>query len=402
MTDYIEAPLMTAEEAAAITVDAEQIAEALPRVMAEHGVAIIANVASADDVAALEAAFAADLSDVVDTKAANTCGGAVRNAAAKLEAASSAMPAASAPLLSLDPQVTPGFCSGRGLPGGRFAWQARTLPSVRRVYEVLHGTDDICVGLDHSFFSPGAAPAYQSNPSWPHVDLNTRDASVRDSDGVSIGQWTVYQGLLYCWSSESERASTTVVWPGSHLEPCDQIQASVDNGGHHFSMIGNVTDPAARASLMEGWTAGARRVPVPAGALLVWSSRTSHQGWSGGPRLAHPLCWEPKGRRSAAARDRKMRLAAVGLPTTHWASQGIPHGRPPCFPQPPTAARPGRGGQTVQLPMRSSLRPVTLRDGVELEQAWSLVGGSRWDRPLSEAKRAELEAMLRPEVVDVL
>ena len=34
--------------AAAITVDAEQIAEALPRVMAEHGVAIIANVASVD------------------------------------------------------------------------------------------------------------------------------------------------------------------------------------------------------------------------------------------------------------------------------------------------------------------------------------------------------------------
>ena len=50
MAEYIEAPLMTAEEAAAITVDAEQIADALPRVMAEHGVAIIANVASADDV----------------------------------------------------------------------------------------------------------------------------------------------------------------------------------------------------------------------------------------------------------------------------------------------------------------------------------------------------------------
>ena len=55
MTDYIEAPLMTAEEAAAITVDAEQIADALPRVMAEHGVAIIANVASTADVAMLEA-----------------------------------------------------------------------------------------------------------------------------------------------------------------------------------------------------------------------------------------------------------------------------------------------------------------------------------------------------------
>ena len=300
---------MTAEEAAAITVDAEQIADALPRVMAEHGVAIIANVASADDVAALEAAFAADLGDVVDTKAANTCGGAVRNAAAKLEAASSAMPAASAPLLSLDPQVTPGFCSGRGLPGGRFAWQARTLPSVRRVYEVLHGTDDICVGLDHSFFSPGAAPAYQSNPSWPHVDLNTRDESIRDSDGISIGQWTVYQGLLYCWSSESERASTTVVWPGSHLEPCDQIQASVDNGGHHFSMIGNVTDPAARAALLEGWTAGARRVPVPAGALLVWSSRTSTKAERWAPPCA-PAVLGAQGaalRRSARPQDEARR-----------------------------------------------------------------------------------------------
>ena len=32
--------------------------------------------------------------------------------------------------------------------------------------------------------------------------------------------------------------------------------------------------------------------------LLLWDSRTVHQGWRGGPRLAMPICWEPRHRRS--------------------------------------------------------------------------------------------------------
>merc|ERR1719410_1203790 len=88
--------------------------------------------------------------------------------------------------------------------------------------------------------------------------------------------------------------------------------------GDHFSRLED-------ARLIEGWHHSARRVPVPAGSLFLWSSRTVHQGWSGGPRLAQPVCWEPVDRRDERSRERKLKMAALGLPSTHWGSLGIPH-----------------------------------------------------------------------------
>jgi hypothetical protein len=66
-------------------------------------------------------------------------------------------------------------------------------------------------------------------------------------------------------------------------------------------------------------------VPVPAGALLLWNSRTIHQGWAPGPRLAQPVCWEPKARRSRDALIRKAVCCIHGYPTTHWAALGFYH-----------------------------------------------------------------------------
>ena len=44
-----------------------------------------------------------------------------------------------------------------------------------------------------------------------------------------------------------------------------------------------------------------------------------------GPRLAMPVCWEPRERRPTEVFTRKLRLAASGLPSTHWASLGRQH-----------------------------------------------------------------------------
>ena len=44
-----------------------------------------------------------------------------------------------------------------------------------------------------------------------------------------------------------------------------------------------------------------------------------------GPRLAVPVCWEPRKRRNEQTYYRKLRLCATGLPTTHWASLGRQH-----------------------------------------------------------------------------
>merc|ERR1712070_645112 len=63
-----------------------------------------------------------------------------------------------------------------------------------------------------------------------------------------------------------------------------------------------------------------RRVPCPAGSLLLWDSRTIHQGWKGGPRLAQPICMEPRRNKNPAAREarlRKLFACATGVPTTH-------------------------------------------------------------------------------------
>merc|ERR1712217_890136 len=71
--------------------------------------------------------------------------------------------------------------------------------------------------------------------------------------------------------------------------------------------------------------AATRRIPVPAGALLLWSSCTVHQGWDGGPRLAVPVCWEPRQRVDAEARNRKLKFAALGVTTSHSPSEGRIH-----------------------------------------------------------------------------
>merc|ERR1719203_2007825 len=133
--------------------------------------------------------------------------------------------------------------------------------------------------------------------------------------------------------------------------------------GDHFSRLED-------KQLSERWYDSARRVPVPAGSLFLWSSRTVHQGWSGGPRLAQPVCWEPAGRRDERSRERKLKMAALGLPSTHWASLGIPHTLVKAELLRPTAA------------VKSTLRPVTLAAGVDVMDMWKRLQGLDWMKPL--------------------
>lgn len=94
-----------------------------------------------------------------------------------------------------------------------------------------------------------------------------------------------------------------------------------------------------------------RRVRMPAGAMLLFSSRTTHQGWSEGERLAVPVCWEPKEHRSDEALERKKKAVLTGVSTTHWASLGITH---------PMAARPGdSGSETLILKHNAHLGCLT-------------------------------------------
>jgi len=363
--------VMSSEEVAAITVPFAEVDSMLKRVLDEHGAALVLGVADTEECQQLESLFREDLREVC-------CG-------------SKQLPR-KFPSASVSGLGEMNRCQLRGLPHGRFAWAARLHPQVRRVYEVLHGTGDLVSSCDNSFFAPGDAGGADRNRSWPHVDHNCHDHSVVDADGNAISDWQVYQGLLYIWPAVEQDASTTVVWPGSHRAVYDELMASDavktrGGKGQHFTQL-----QMAGCSLIPQWHGAARRVPVPAGALFLWDSRTVHQGWTGGPRLAQPVCWEPVGRRSERARQRKLRLAALGLPSTHWASLGLPHNLvAPSLPDPVKASK--RGDAT--LPMIATMEPVTLAAGKKSKDMWRKFQSANWSKPLPAAELRELEECIR-------
>jgi len=391
----LQCSMMSQEEVDAITVPFDDIETRLSSVLARHGAAVVTGVANEEDCGQLEAMFSEDLQELIDREALEKANAAVAAAADTVARDPRAWPAASMKGLG-----NINRCQLRGLPHGRFAWAARLNPRVRRTYEVLHGTNELVSSCDNSFFAPGSSPEEDSNRNWPHVDHNKHDNSVVDEDGTPISDWDVYQGLLYVWPSTDSRSSTTVVWTGSHTDVYEEMMSKrsvTERGrkGNHFTQILPFCP-----SLIPQWHAAARRVPVPAGALFLWSSRLLHQGWTGGPRLAQPVCWEPRSRRTEAARERKLRMAALGLPSTHWGSLGLPHMLvTPCL-QPKLDA--GGDGDDVTLPMVETLRPVTLADGVQAQEMWQQLAAADWSKRLPAPLMEVLERSVASQFQDVL
>jgi len=390
---------MEPAEAAALTVDFACLGaeDGLLRTLEEMGAAIVTGVLSAEEAAAFERLLAEDLAELVDGAAAERAGGPVLEAwlSAK-ERGVLGWPAASLMMLG---GMGGAFLQRHGLPHGRFAWAARLHPKVRAVYEHIYGSSDLVVSCDNPFAASDEQEESEENGCWPHVDQNLHDPR------YPMAEWKVYQGLLYARSSEARRASTTALWPGSHREAYRDCMEDPDvqrygAAGNHLTRIGFMQPGGARDRLIQGWAEAARRVPVPAGALLLWNSRTFHQSWIGGPRVAQPLCWEPRARRDAAAHERKLRLAALGLPSTHWASLGLPHTLSEN--EPPVGCPPGMTRFGPILPLRPCIRYASLADGASPKELWQRLGGMSWLQPLPAELRGFLEASLSEEVKAVL
>jgi len=399
--DRLECPLMGPAEVAAITVPTTEVEARLRQVLDRYGAAIVTDVLSPQERERFEALFAADLSDLLDLEAAKAADEDGLKVATHAVANLREWPLASAELLGQLER-----CQLRGLPHGRFAWAGRLHPRVRRAYEVIHGTNELVSSCDNSFFAPAAHPEQTTNKNWPHVDHNKHDFSTCDDEGVPLSDWEVFQGVLYVWGSDNSHASTTVLWCGSHADVYDEIMADRQmskrgSRGDHFSrIIENMDSQDHSERLCHRWRQAARRVPVPAGSLLLWSSKTVHQGWSGGPRLAQPVCWEPKGRRSERSYERKLRLAALGLPSTHWASLGIPHTLVNVKPVDPTSYRNTMKG--VALPLKSTLRPVALAGGVQVQDMWRHFAKADWEKPLPPDLKELLLKSIEPLYLNAL
>merc|ERR1719215_871916 len=160
-----------------------------------------------------------------------------------------------------------------------------------------------------------------------------------------------------------------------------------------FLKLNTVADPSLREDLLGEAIARSRRVPCPAGSLLLWDSRLVHQGWAGGPRLAQPVSWEPKERRDEAALRRKLWMCAVGVPSSHSASEAQIHPMAPCQrPVPFRAYGPAMAASIVPFGVAS-----------EKESEWEAMQDLLWGRHGPDrTDEAKLRAILRDEVVAVL
>lgn len=351
-------PVMSPDELAQITVQLGDCAQQLAGTLAEFGVALIPNVLSPAECDQLEGLFGQDLADVVDFETLR-----------REPSLEDALRRVQTDVPNRLPHVWPagtclgsgGFAIDHGLPQGRLAWGARLNPRLRTIYGILHGCaeEDLVASCDVVFFTPPTVPHVSAEKRlWPHVDQNSH---VQESGAVPI-----FQGALYIWSAETDGASTTVVWPRSHLKPFATLMADPDfeikgRFNEHYSPISAMSNRVAAAELLDQFKAGARRVPVPAGGLLLWSSRTMHQGHSGGARLAVPVCFEPVERRSLQTRHRKARLVISGMPSTHWAALGYQHGLADTHP----AAKPANAAcawPDLQLPLRALISWIPVQD----------------------------------------
>jgi len=409
-TEVYVAKVMTQEEFQKVAIPLPEISARLHATMEEQGFAIVTGVITSDELHELEDDFKRDLIDLVDEDALSNAPTEVQQAYKKfLEEGPRSFP-----LRTVIKHLTEaaGFVLKRCLAHGRFAWRIRRHPNVHAVYhQLFHDGGDMVTSLDVTFFTPEGQDSAWKNTFSAHVDQNMHD--VRDG----LANNSSFQGALYVWEAGFDgKSSTTVVWPGSHRNIWPDMmtdEAFIGKGefGMHYSEVQSMSKEEYARELAAGWQLQARRVVAPRGSLLVWNSRTVHTGWRGGPRLAQAVCLEPASRRPEPERIAKLRLAALGIPGTHWASAGMQHdmclGYPGVFAAEPAEAEEDGNGDLSQvvLPLRPAIRPAALAVGADMKNLKELVDVDyrligMWDP--TEGSQTLLDASVKKEFADYL
>jgi len=336
-----------------------------------EGVAIVTGVLNSNELKALEQEFKDELTSLVDEDAVHACDDPrVKAAYERFQREGlPSFPYATAKAL----QPIPGFVMNACVCAGQFAWRLRTHPRVHAAFGALFpGSGQLVSSIDVTFFQPEREPpaATPDAPTDAHVDQNGHDVRA-----PALGTCDIYQGVVYVWGAE-EGCSTTCVWPGSHRSVWPRMMADPSfvapgKGGDHYSQLVSIGDDELRTELLDGWRAHHRRLRIPAGSLLLWNSRTVHTGWMGGRRLAQTVCLEPARERPAEQRLGKLRLAALGIPGTHWARIAhqhdvLPRARGWLSKTPVCKAKGADTHCKVRLPLRPAIRPAPLADAADL------------------------------------
>lgn len=194
----------------------------------------------------------------------------------------------------------PGLMGEYGLSQGNAAWYVRTNSDIIQLYKHLLEAERVVCSMDAVGFSQDGANLDISDRLWLHVDQNP------NCHGAELNS---IQGIFYAEDSKCSRAGTVVV-PGSHKHWNKHIYTS----GSHFQIID------------QQYVSGAVKLDIPAGHLLLFSSKLAHQGMYGPHRLCFMICYGDVKDRTEEVRQRKVVMYLGGHRSTHWSQFGKYHG----------------------------------------------------------------------------
>lgn len=182
----------------------------------------------------------------------------------------------------------------------KHAWFIRTRPNVQEVFKKFWDTDELVVSFDGSCYIDKGCR--KKDKCWTHTDQAPNSVGLK-----------CIQGFV-ALTENKER--TLVVYEGTHLEHEKYFKENGIKGTKNWFKF----DENYVASLK----AKRRVLHVPAGALVLWESRSYHQNQYGNPgeeRLVQYVSYLPKNNPKNNERMQKKRREYFDTrrTTSHWA-----------------------------------------------------------------------------------
>ena len=181
------------------------------------------------------------------------------------------------------------------------AWYIRTRPSVQKPFNYLWNTDDLIVSFDGSCYIPESCK--KKDNIWTHVDQAPDYASEKKC----------YQAFV-ALTHNKER--TLIVYEGTHQLYKQYVDEYNISGKNNWTKINPefLLKNQDRKKVLE----------VPAGAMVIWDSRTFHQNQYGKPdseeRYVQYVCYLPRDHKNNTKAIQKKRLKYFNekRTTSHW------------------------------------------------------------------------------------
>ena len=182
----------------------------------------------------------------------------------------------------------------------RHAWEIRTNPKVQDVFKKLWNCEKLISSFDGSCYI--SKDTTKVDKLWTHTD------QAPNSEGLKC-----YQGLV-ALTSNKER--TLVVYENSHLMHQLHFKSKGITSSKNWQLIDKET--------LETMSSLKRVLDVPAGALVLWDSRTFHQNQYGAPnseeRIVQYVCFLPDNHKqnTPSMKTKRLKYFYDRRTTSHW------------------------------------------------------------------------------------